>query len=103
MGAETHLIPVVDALLEQCYHLRHIVELGLLQHTLLGDAVEHELAVPQIVEHGRKVFGIPVDQVGASLVLEKCKAIRISHCVSVSISLSPCRPIHPQLLEMCHS
>lgn len=65
-----HLIPVTDALLEQGYHLRYIVELGLLQHALLGDAVQDQFAMAQIIQHGGKVLRVSVNQICPGLILQ---------------------------------
>lgn len=65
-----YLIPVTDALLEQGYHLCYIIELGLLQHALLGDAVQDQFAMAQIIQHGGKVLGVSVNQICSGLILQ---------------------------------
>lgn len=48
--------------------------------TFLGQVpVEHQFAMPQVVQHWPKVCGVSVDEIGTSFILEKKKKAEIGN------------------------
>ena len=68
----TTIVPHIDLVLDDLNQICDVVELRLLQHPLLAHhLVQHQLAVPQIVEDGGEVGWVSVYQVCSSLVLQQ--------------------------------
>ena len=68
----TTIVPHIDLVLDDLDQICDVVELRLLQHPLLTHhLVQHQLAVPQIVEDGGEVGWVSVYQVCSSLVLKQ--------------------------------